>query len=112
MADLQKLARDLVQREVYCGVSSLIHRLSREAAFWDELIDLGAFTRQDPADPEVTDEVYEHWVVSDWLAEQLEAHNEVIFEFEGLTIWGRCTTGQAIYVDYVIEQITRELNDV
>lgn len=48
-------------------------------------------------------EIFEHWIVSDWLARQLEKRGEVIeHDFHGLTIWGRCTTGQAILLDGVI----------
>lgn len=48
-------------------------------------------------------EVYEHWIVSDWLASKLEEKGEIIErDFFGFTIWGRCTTGQAIALDRVI----------
>lgn len=59
-------------------------------------------------DPEES-EIYEHWVVSDWLAEKLSAQGEVTGEVAGLTIWGRGTTGQSISMDSVIECITAEL---
>lgn len=55
-------------------------------------------------------EVYEHWIVSDWLARKLRAHGERVGECGGLTIWGRTTTGQAIAMDSIIETIWRELN--
>ena len=56
-------------------------------------------------------EVYEHWIVSDWLADKLiEKGEKVDKNFAGMTIWARTTTGQAIYCDHVIEQITEELN--
>jgi hypothetical protein len=54
-------------------------------------------------------EVYEHWIVSPWLAAQLEENGEAVGEFAGLTIWGRCTTGQSISMDSVIEEIVRTL---
>lgn len=54
-------------------------------------------------------EVYEHWIVSSWLARKLKQHDEVVGELCGLTIWGRCTTGQGISCDYVIQQIAEEL---
>lgn len=51
-------------------------------------------------------EAYEHWIVSDFLAEKLEAKGEmVIYDFLGFTIWGRCTSGQAILLDGVISEI-------
>lgn len=54
-------------------------------------------------------EVYEHWIVSDWLASQLAAHGEKVDrDFAGLTVWARTTTGQAIYADSVIERIYAE----
>lgn len=56
-------------------------------------------------------EVYEHWAVTRWLGSKLEAHGERVFEFAGLTIWGRCCTGQSIALDYVIQEIARESNN-
>ena len=55
-------------------------------------------------------EIYEHWIVSDWLAEKLAAKGErVDTDFAGMTVWGRTTTGQAIYMDSVIQEIHAEL---
>lgn len=53
-------------------------------------------------DPEQI-EVYEHWIVSEWAARFLKQEGEVVGEVCGLTIWGRCTTGQAIALDNVWE---------
>ncbi|GEM_PF-5480666 len=56
-------------------------------------------------------EVFEHWIVSRWFAEKLSEQGEKVdMDFEGLCIWARTTTGQAIYADGVIERITDELN--
>ena len=56
-------------------------------------------------------EVFEHWIVSDWLADKLEERGEKVDrDFAGMTVWARTTTGQAISMDYVIEQITADLN--
>jgi hypothetical protein len=55
-------------------------------------------------------EIYEHWIVSDWLADRLEERGErVDKDFAGLTIWGRTTTGQAIFLDAVIQDIYSEM---
>lgn len=57
-------------------------------------------------------EIFEHWAVSKWLGEQLAAKGErVDFDFASLVVWGRTTTGQAIYCDRVIEEITEELHN-
>lgn len=56
-------------------------------------------------------EVFEHWAVSTWLAEKLEAAGErVDTDFAGLNVWARTTTGQAISIDAVIERITHEMH--
>lgn len=54
-------------------------------------------------------EVYEHWLVSDWLARRLRERGYVTGEICGLTIWGRCCTGQSIALDHVIQEIACEL---
>lgn len=62
-------------------------------------------------DPE-TWEVYEHWVVDRYFAKrELEPRGHVVFDFGGMTIWGRQTTGQSISLDGVIRNIVRELDD-
>ncbi len=59
-------------------------------------------------DPE-EQEVYEHWIVSDWLQRKLADRGCVTGDFAGLSIWGRCTTGQSISMDGVIRNITADL---
>lgn len=48
-------------------------------------------------------EVFEHWIVSDYLARQLaELGEKTDCDFHGLTIWARTTTGQGIAIDSCI----------
>ena len=55
------------------------------------------------------DDVYEHWIVSGWLARKLKGKGETVGELCGMAIWGRCTTGQAICLDRVIQNLAIEL---
>lgn len=48
---------------------------------------------------EYNHEVYEHWIVSNWLMNKLEQEGEHVVEFYGLNIFCRCATGQALYLD-------------
>lgn len=51
-------------------------------------------------------EVYEHWAVSPWLAEQLIAQGErVDTDFAGMNVWARICTGQGIASDGVMVRI-------
>lgn len=54
-------------------------------------------------------EIFEWWIVSEWLADKLKAHKEVIINDGYNTIWGRTCTGQAILLDGVINEICSEL---
>lgn len=57
-------------------------------------------------------EVYEHWIVnSSWAADDLRAYGQIVFEFGGMTIFGRCTTGQSILLDGWTRRLMRDLPD-
>jgi hypothetical protein len=53
-------------------------------------------------------EVYEFWAVDEWLYDKLTEKGEITFEYLDFYIWGRQTTGQAIYLDEVIQEIANE----
>ena len=54
-------------------------------------------------------DIFEYWIIDDYFGRVLSEHGETVtFDVFGLTIWARCTTGQAIKMDSVIEQIAKE----
>lgn len=53
------------------------------------------------------DDVMEWWLIDSWLAERLKEQGEVIIEEYGCYWWGRQSSGQAIYMDYVIQRICK-----
>ena len=54
-------------------------------------------------------EALEFWIVSDWLADKLAERGQMTTkDFMGLSIWGRVTSGQAICLDRVIQEIACE----
>jgi len=70
----------------------------------------GMFVSDEDFEPEEYHEILEHWVVSEYLARELERRGESITrDFYGFTIWGRPTHGQAISLDGVIIEIWEEL---
>jgi len=54
-------------------------------------------------------EAYEFWIVSEFLARKLKERGEMVDEFMGLTVWGRCCSGQAILLDNVISEICHDM---
>jgi len=76
-----------------------------EAENWEELCE-----EQNIDAYEYANEICEHWIVSDYLADKLENHgHKVLRDFFGMTIWCRPTTGQAILLDGVISSICDEM---
>lgn len=73
----------------------------------DEYREIGQEFNLDPC----YDEIYEHWTINEgFIAETLKEHGQVVFDFGGMTIWGRGTTGQSISIDGVIRSIVKELD--
>lgn len=98
---------ELVAREFYYSASALIYELSKIETFWEDLQPLLEGQDED-GDPV---EIYEHWIVSDWMAARLKEKGEAVLQdFLGLTIYGRTTTGQALYMDRVITLICEDIN--
>jgi len=135
MEFMQKCA-ELADGNVYCRQSSLVEKLLLDEVFtWDDVDNLnehfnarhlingncndcGARTEID-GDTELCktcfketwedQEIYEWWVVSDWLREKLRDKGQAILENDYGAWWGRRTTGQAIKMDGVIREIAKEL---
>lgn len=126
MSDLKEIAKrqqkikDFAEREVFYSVSHLVSELVKQDKYMDELLEICSrpYDENDVSEGENLDdyqddyiEALEHWIVSDWLADKLIAEGEMITkDFLGLTIWGRTTSGQSIFLDGVIERIYNSLN--
>lgn len=57
-------------------------------------------------------EIFEWWVVSDWLLEKLEDKGQPVLKTDFGSWWGRTCTGQAILLDSVIEEIYTDLHKI
>lgn len=54
-------------------------------------------------------DILEWWLVTEWLAEKLEAQGEPVLEWGNNHYWGRTCSGQAILLDGVITSICRDM---
>lgn len=108
---------DAVEQYLYeQGIFTLEDSLSKdsEALFetcsadtWQDLCGIESIETED-----YEREIFEHWIVSDCLADKLETEGEKIMrDFFGFTIWGRSTTGQAISIDQVICDIYDDMQE-
>ena len=53
-------------------------------------------------------EIYEWYLVSDWFIDKLREINEPVLDNYYGEYWGRCCTGQAICLDYSIQELAYE----
>jgi hypothetical protein len=56
-------------------------------------------------------EIFEWYLVSNWFLDKLKEINEPIINNDYGEYWGRCCTGQAIYLDYDIQELAYEWSD-
>ena len=54
-------------------------------------------------------EIFEWWIVTDFLYRKLKAHGEPVLEWGDNYYWGRTCCGQAIRLDWVISKICEEM---
>lgn len=52
-------------------------------------------------------EVYEWWRIDPWLCERLREIGQVVIDNDYGEWWGRCTTGQALIMDGVLQRVAR-----
>tara|TARA_R100000900_G_C3313083_1_gene160081 strand:+ start:46 stop:531 length:486 start_codon:yes stop_codon:yes gene_type:complete len=118
---LQDIAGQLVSNHVRSCQSMLVHELMEKEILYpdhyenlfmsDERIKEYHNVSTDEEVEEIRNngsdinEVYEHWLVSDWLLDKLREQEEPILETDYETWWGRTCSGQAILLDHNIQEL-------
>ncbi len=73
-----------------------------------EYVEIGQHFNLDPD----YNEIYEYWTIPEgWTARDLIDEGQVVFEFAGLRIWGRQTTGQSISIDSWLRDLMKNLDE-
>lgn len=97
--EIHQSAERLISREIYTYQTSLVC----------DLLSKGLFNYDDMTHPCDTDgeyhDIYEWWLVSEWLADKLNELNQPVLSNEYGVWWGRTCSGQAIILDGTIQQI-------
>ncbi len=91
-------AKQIADDWVLCGQNLVIAELMQaDESLYDRI-----------ANTEELEDVLEWWLVTPFLADMLKEHGEVILSDYDCHWWGRTTSGQSIYMDYVIQRIAEE----
>ncbi|MCD6402661.1 hypothetical protein J7L36_02310 [bacterium] len=99
----QKIAEELVRNHIIHNLCLTVNHALQETP--DLLYEAENYI---PDKGEEYPQIYEYWAVTEWLAEKLKEKGEVVFELWDFHVWGRQTTGQAIKLDPVIQEIALE----
>ena len=91
---VQQIVNDLILDNQNLVIEEL---MKHDECLWDELENFDEDT-----------DVLEWWLVTPYMAELLKENGEVIFADYDCYWWGRTTTGQALYMDWVIQEIARQ----
>ena len=118
---MQDITRNFIDRHILACQSSLVSKLMEKEVistedyinFYksDETIKSEYDVKTEEEIQEIRDngedmqEVFEHWLCSDWFINQMKNQNEPILETDIGTWWGRTCTGQAIYLDHNIQEL-------
>lgn len=118
-AEKQRILRDFVDREVLLNQTGLVNYiLEKGLVDYEDISNIyytheelnerypGGYGTDEESDVK---EIYEWWLVSDWLLERLKEKGEPALETDFGSWWGRTCSGQAIYLDAVIEEIYDDL---
>ncbi len=120
-AEHERELDQVVSEVIIYNVSRLVSNVSK--AFWEKPDSFDLYEEQviniyskvdesfeeDGAEPTYF-EALQHWIVADWFADELKKRGEIVDEdFLGLTIWGRAACGQAISLDYVVQDILKDI---
>jgi len=115
---VNEVAKNIIQNEILCCQSSLVDDLlKREIFLIDDVVNLGEeITTEEQSEEyglEIGDyhypEIFEWWCVSSWLAEHLKEEGQPVLENGYGQWWGRCTTGQSIDMDGVMQRIAQKI---
>ena len=91
-------AQQIVDRWILDNQNLVIEELMKhDDSIWDNIQNF-----------DENSEVLEWWLVTPYMAELLKENGEVIFADYDCYWWGRTTTGQALYMDWVIQEISRQ----
>ena len=127
---VQDITREFIHPHIFRNQSSLITHLQGqevEGFYYDDIENLymsdeeilnymGSYD-EDLSDQEIIEvrdngedfkEIFEWYLVSDWFLDRLREINEPIIDNDYGEYWGRCGTGQAIYLDHNIQELAYE----
>lgn len=104
--DIHEISEQIIEHHIIVNQTSLINAIFASGTevcgiTWDNVT---ATYRNPPYD-----EIMEWWLVSDWLSRHLYSQGKFILNTDIHNYWGRCTSGQSIILDGVIQELVMQM---
>lgn len=97
-----KQSQAIVKNNVIESISlTITNALKQDPEILDEA------NNYNPENDNYTDPL-EFWSIDDWLYNELKRKGEIVFEYLDFLVWGRYTSGQALWYDEVIQEIAKD----
>ena len=103
-----KIVDRLIGREILTLANGLFEKLLNDSEYfiYDEIEN---FYYEDENEEYEPKEVYQWWIVSDYLYERLQEVGEVVCDVEGVYFWGRTACGIGLEYDYCFKKIATNI---
>ena len=99
----------LVEQDVYCLQNEVVETfLSKEIFDYDDIQNLYD-PNEEENDDQYPQEIFQWWAVSDYLARKLLEAGEPVIDNDYGTWWGRTCCGQALHMDYSLQEIAGDI---
>nr|BAR28379.1 hypothetical protein [uncultured Mediterranean phage uvMED] len=118
---MQDITRNFIDKHIFACQSYLVSELmSKEVISIEDYINFYKSDETIKSEYDVTteeeiqevrdngedhQEVFEHWLCSDWFINQMKNQDEPILETDLGAWWGRTCTNQAINLDYNVQEL-------
>ena len=109
-SERQKRAETITAHDVYLCQSVLVDALLQrhiDGFLWEDIVNCEELNEE--TQEYESQEIFEWWAVSEWLALKLEAAGQPILRSDYGTWWGRTCTGQSFTIDYCVQMVACQL---
>ena len=98
----QEFTETIINRDVFTLCNELIEYASEN----DDYIE---FDNSYDEENDTYYEIFQYFIITDWLHEKLAEIDACVTEFKGFYIWGRCDFGQGMDMNSELKQVAKNI---
>jgi len=98
----QELTESIINRDVFTLCNELVTYASEN----DDYVE---FTNEYIEEEDTYKEIYQYFIISEWLYDRLDSIGGCIAQFKGLYIWGKTDFGQSMQMNHELKTIAKNV---